>query len=104
MKRKKLFFIAGTIIFILIILIVLRIGVSRVISSPCGYINYAWGSQKGECDCSGIKIDTSCKMPDGDACPDYGSSEGCIGIVKERRCYMDEFPLFSGNWTQVSCL
>src|SRR3989338_1705153 len=54
---------------------------------PCDYINFAWGAVKIECDCLGIKADTSCKTPDGNPCPDAGGETGCIGIIKEKRCY-----------------
>lgn len=56
-----------------------------VFPKPCDYTNYAWGYINRECDCLGIKIDNSCKTPDGQPCPDAGGGNACIGIVTDRR-------------------
>ena len=61
------------------------IGGYIVFPKPCDYSNFAWGQVKRECDCIGVKIDTSCKTPNGQACPDAGGGNVCVGIVTERR-------------------
>ena len=89
MKRAILIGI-GAIVLLLFILIFLPVPfhevLTQAISSPCGYVNMAWGEVRGTCVCTGITIDTSCPN-----CFDTGSSNGCIGIVRERHCYQTHF-------------
>jgi hypothetical protein len=70
-------------------LLLIAVGVILVgyIAFPklCDYENFAWGHVKKECDCLGIKIDNSCKTPNGQSCPDAGGGNVCVGIVTDRR-------------------
>lgn len=70
-----------------ILLIVVAVIVIGYIALPksCDYDNFAWGGVHRECDCLGVKIDISCKIPGGGPCPDAGGGNACIGIVTGRR-------------------
>lgn len=99
MNKKIILITSAVIILLLLIILVFPIPVlhevlAKSISSPCGYSNYAWGEARGECECVGIKIDTSCRE-----CMDAGASHGCIGIVKNRVCYQT----INRTETQVNC-
>jgi hypothetical protein len=99
-KKWWFWFIIILFVFILIVFIplpFLHYQFASAVSSPCRYANYAWDWEKGDCDCMGIKVDTSSCY----GCPDAGGSEGCIGIVKERRCY--EWGKDTGEWIEVEC-
>jgi len=73
--------------YIKILLLVIGIITVGYIAVPksCDYDNFAWGRVHRECDCLGVKIDNSCKTPDGGYCPDAGGGNACIGIVTGRR-------------------
>lgn len=89
-----------SIIFVIFLVILVGFRISRPL--PCSYINFAWGAEKKDCECLGIMIDTSCRTPDGSSCPDAGSSTGCIGIVKEYKCYQWDKENNS-EWKQIPC-
>jgi len=70
---------------VVLVVIIITVLVAIFIPKPCDYDNFAWGRVHKECDCLGIKVDNSCKTPDGYACPDAGGGNVCIGIVTGRR-------------------
>jgi len=99
---KKMIIMVSIVVCIIVIIL---IGFRSNNPLPCDYTNFAWGAVKKECDCLGVKIDTSCKTPNGEICPDAGSSTECIGIVKEYTCY--NFTRWNeehnAEWTQILC-
>ena len=86
MNKKVITILTGIVLLLLIMSIFLVPGLrgifARSISSPCGYQNHAWGYERGTCECTGIEIDTTCR-----SCMDAGGTSGCIGIVKNKKCY-----------------
>ena len=99
MNKKIILIISVIIVALLLIILIFPIptlheSLAKSVSSPCGYSNFAWVNERGECDCFGIKIDTSCKD-----CMDAGSTYGCIGIIKEKNCYQT----INNSENKVSC-
>jgi hypothetical protein len=101
-KRTRIILIIISAVFLGLVIFF----VANYPAKQCDSINFAWGAQKTECSCRGIKIDTSCgtKLH---PCPDAPSTTGCIGKITERRCYS-----FNGwnntsttdEWTQIPCV
>jgi len=86
MNKKLITF--GSVIVLIIILILINsfIPLGGIISSPCDLgPNWAWNENdlRIECDCKGIEIDTTQKGSD------IRGTSGCIGIISEKRCYIN---------------
>jgi hypothetical protein len=68
---------------------------------PCDYDNVAWIPVHRECECMGVKVDASCRGPDGEPCPDAGEGTACLGMVLRRTCY--DFSAESQSWSPKPC-
>lgn len=94
-QRTVLILISVAVVGALFLITVLRIPLLTALSTPCDSYGHEWGNFRAECDCLGVNVETTFCAD----CTDVGVTTGCVGYVRERRCY----DRIAGEDTPVSC-